>query len=175
MKLLSWALAGRACYNIPRRAFASGHSLAASACRPDEIDRPNAQRDSRSQNPPRGGRRTRRDLVGNRLLQRAGHAGLNAASQSVSCIAHLERLWQAADGGCRPTFGTDGNKAHPHSFGGGSRPNTRSRLNPMASNRRSLLTGPSSSNPTGRPAFVKPTGRLRPGIPALLPGSVLRI
>lgn len=63
----------------------------------------------------------------------------------------------------------------PHSFGGGSRPNRRSMLNPMASKRRSLLTGPSSSSPTGRPELVKPTGRLSPGMPALLPGSVLRM
>ena len=46
---------------------------------------------------------------------------------------------------------------------------------PSASSLRSLPTGPSSSRPTGRPDLVSPAGRLRPGIPALLPGSVLRM
>ena len=41
--------------------------------------------------------------------------------------------------------------------------------------RRSLETGPSNSKPKGKPALVKPMGMLMPGMPALLPGSVLRI
>jgi hypothetical protein len=44
-----------------------------------------------------------------------------------------------------------------------------------ANKRLSLDTGPSNSKPNGKPALVKPMGMLMPGIPALLPGSVLRM
>ena len=45
----------------------------------------------------------------------------------------------------------------------------------MAMSRVSLPSGPSSSSPTGSPPAVMPAGIDSPGMPALLPGSVLRM
>src|SRR5574340_711012 len=50
-----------------------------------------------------------------------------------------------------------------------------SKARPIASSLRSEPAGPSSSMPTGNPSLVRPTGNVNPGIPALLPGSVLRM
>ncbi|MGY4284598.1 hypothetical protein ACVWXO_003818 [Bradyrhizobium sp. LM2.7] len=57
--------------------------------------------------------------------------------------------------------------------GGGRRPNTCSSAIPIASRRRSLPAGPSSSMPIGNLlAAPSAIGIWIPGIPALLPGSV---
>jgi hypothetical protein len=46
----------------------------------------------------------------------------------------------------------------------------------MASSRSSLSGRPSSEMPTGRPVEgPRPAGMVTPGMPALLPGSVLRM
>ena len=45
----------------------------------------------------------------------------------------------------------------------------------IASRRASLPSGPSSSRPSGRPPAVIAAGRLMPGMPATLPGLVLRM
>jgi hypothetical protein len=45
----------------------------------------------------------------------------------------------------------------------------------MPISRSSLPSGPSISRPAGRPEAVRPAGIDRPGMPALLPGSVLRM
>src|SRR5439155_1627090 len=61
-------------------------------------------------------------------------------------------------------------------FGGGVRPSTRSMARPTASRRSSLSGRPSSETPTGSPVVgPRPAGIVRPGMPALLPGSVLRM
>lgn len=60
--------------------------------------------------------------------------------------------------------------------GAGRRPSRASTASPIAIRRRSLPRGPSSSSPTGsRVVGPSPVGNCRPGRPALLPGSVLRI
>src|SRR5436305_14719564 len=68
-----------------------------------------------------------------------------------------------------------GNDAETYSFGGGALPRIASIESPSASSFASLPTGPSISRPTGKPPGVMPANSDRPGIPALLPGSVLRI
>jgi len=47
-------------------------------------------------------------------------------------------------------------------------------LSASANRSLSLPRRPSIPRPTGKPQFVKPIGRLTPGMPALLPGPVLR-
>jgi hypothetical protein len=174
-------------------ALSAAYSVAASTRRPDAIGFPRAlatlslswvDADGRGARQPES-RRTREEMSsGIDGSKRAGDVR-TAHLSSSSRIALLERFHQAADRfGCAayltpsPIFPYSSRitlEAEPQSFGGGNRPNRRSMLNPMASKRRSLLTGPSSSSPTGRPELVNPAGRLSPGIPALLPGSVLRI
>src|SRR6266403_793382 len=60
-------------------------------------------------------------------------------------------------------------------FGGGAEPRMPSLESPSPSSFASLPTGPSISSPTGNPPGVMPAYNDRPGMPALLPGSVLRI
>src|SRR5438552_5530689 len=67
----------------------------------------------------------------------------------------------------------DGKKIHI--FGGGAEPKMPSIESPSASSFASPPTGPSISSPTGKPPGVMPAYNDRPGMPALLPGSVLRI
>ena len=64
---------------------------------------------------------------------------------------------------------------HPADQGAGVRPRTCSIARPIESSRRSLPRGPSTSTPTGIPEGPSPPGIDKPGIPALLPGSVLRM
>src|SRR6267154_5090692 len=68
-----------------------------------------------------------------------------------------------------------GRREKIYPFGGGAEPSTSSIESPSPSSFASLPTGPSISNPTGRPPGVSPAYSDRPGRPALLPGSVLRI
>src|SRR3954470_16495426 len=60
-------------------------------------------------------------------------------------------------------------------FGGGALPRIASMESPSASSFASLPTAPSISRPTGKPVGVMPANSDSPGMPALLPGSVLRI
>ena len=53
-------------------------------------------------------------------------------------------------------------------------PKARSIPRPIASSLRSVPLGASNSIPTGKPDLVSPAGRTRPGIPAVLPGEILR-
>ena len=64
---------------------------------------------------------------------------------------------------------------YAHTFGRGAVPRMASIDIPNPSNFVSLPTGPSISSSTGRPPGVMPANSDRPGMPALLPGSVLRI
>src|SRR5262249_46576447 len=59
--------------------------------------------------------------------------------------------------------------------GAGKAGSTVSRASPIARSSRSLFSGASIAKPTGSPALVIPAGRLRPGMPAALPGARLRI
>jgi hypothetical protein len=182
------------CRPEPLRAeLAFAYSLAASPLGPDEKWSSERSRDSPGHCPTAEARSSRRIR---------GPGGLaRTAVQPCRCRRWLNAasLYQTRlEGCCRPCTRLDtplmslrhypvppgegrhgraltGLRGPSYSFGGGNRPNRRSILNPMASKRRSLLTGPSSSSPTGKPELVKPTGRLSPGMPALLPGSVLRM
>ena len=62
-----------------------------------------------------------------------------------------------------------------HSVGAGSTPSRDSIAIPMESSLRSLPIGPSIAKPTGSRSGVKPAGTDRPGMPVILPGSVLRM
>jgi hypothetical protein len=64
---------------------------------------------------------------------------------------------------------------HEQRGGGGREPTVFSKAYPNCNKKRSESAGPSNSSPTGKPSALKAMGTLRPGIPALLAGSVLRI
>src|SRR5712664_2249295 len=66
-------------------------------------------------------------------------------------------------------------EVHDYPFGGGAKPKMLSIESPSPSSFVSLPRGPSISSPTGKPPGVSPANSDRPGMPALLPGSVLRI
>ena len=60
-------------------------------------------------------------------------------------------------------------------FGAGARPSTCSMANAIARSSRSLLAEPSMAIPIGKPLTLMPALTVMPGIPALLPGSALRM
>jgi hypothetical protein len=58
--------------------------------------------------------------------------------------------------------------------GGAGAPSARSTATPSVSSSRSVPAEPSNSIPTGKPDFVSPADKTSPGIPAQLPGAMLR-
>ena len=122
-----------------------------------------------------------------------------SAAASRTCAARWRRTWAERDGQ-DPSRAAEAGSAGFHNIpdtvgemfrrrfrrgrrsprelqpaGGASLPSTASSAKPMDSTLRSSPGRPSISKPTGKPAADSPAGMFRPGRPALLPGSVLRI